>query len=433
MRKNRLLLLLLLSITLPSMAQWECPGKIPAHLTPFHKNVPINWALEISPSIGIMTDRTINSGMVFGALQYYQGSHELYVEGGMKFWQNINDLYSANDRRLGLREAYYSFSRNNHQLKTGFMSMRSGDFMLVNERAYGANYNFNNQALTVDFSAATVTKDFSRAGIFCTKSYIYNLVTDRPAIPLGSDWGETNFTSFSVSLNPEQWKTARNKKEDESAGDDESSEFEEFEEFESFDEFEDVEEEAKSPFITPTKLGFIFYNEFGSLIQHFNWWSGLYTEFRLPLDINLQGEVLWQQTPDESGIIAYAGLQKVHIWPKGNRTMLSAGYYTMISEKENTGAAMSFANMWYGEVMRLDGVDMPFWQVSAKHNFPKIKTHLKLQYVQQQHQQQMRELDFAIGKTWFRHVKTTLMASRLEANELEKEYYMLRLEVRVTI
>lgn len=428
-RKNNLLIITLLFASLSSFAQWECPSKMPAHLTPFHEKVPLNWALEISPAFGKMSDRTIQNGMIFGGLQYLQNNHEVYVEGGIKMWKNKNDQYSASDQRWGLREAYYSFNNGTHAAKVGFQSMNSGDYVLLNERAYGLAYNYSVGVFDLDIDVASVTKDFSRAGIFCTKSYIYNLVADRTAIPIGSVLGETNFSSASLSMNPSEFFAERKTKtvKDEESGDDE------FEEFESFDEFEDVEEDGKTPFIQITNLGAIFYNEFGTLNNEFGWWAGAFAEATLPLEFKLHGEILLQETVWSDGYIGYIGIDKVHFWPKRNRTILSAGYYTFLSENENNNAAMSFSNLWYGEVIRLDGVDMPFWQVSAKHNFPKIKTHLKLQYVKQLHDQQMSEVDFAIGKTWFKHLKTTAMFGRMTALELEKIYYMARLEVRITI
>ena len=452
MQHKGLIFITLVLLSHAVFGQWECPGKIPAHLKPFHKAVPLNWALEISPSAGVMTDRTINSGMVLGGLQFFKGNHEVYVEGGMKFWQNRNELYNAQDRRLGLREAFYGFNNGRHSVKTGFMSMRTGDYFLVNERATGVAYQYDAGPIRIDANVATVTKHLSRAGVFCTKSYIYNLVMDRPVIPLGKRPRETNFSSVSFSIDPARFLAQRNtvNNESEASGEDEFEDFEESDEFDEFEEFEEFEEsdefeafdsdnefealeEEKDPFIKISQLGAIFYNEFGTLNNEFGWWSGVFGEATLPLEFKLRGELLWQETVWSDGIIFYGGLEKVHFWPNRSRTIFSAGYYTMLSESGQAGSSMSFSNMWYGEVMRLDGVDMPFWQISAKHNFPKIKTHLKVQYVQQLKAQQMTEYDFAVGKTWGKHVKTTAMFARLEALELPEPYYFARLEVRITL
>ena len=422
--------ILLLFISLAGFSQWECPSKLPVHLKPFYEKVPLNWAAEITPAFGVMTDRTIMNGMVFGALQFVGGNHEIYVEGGMKYWENSNELYTADDRKMGLREAFYGFSNTNNTLRVGFQSMTSGDYLLVNERAYGVAYDRIFGAFTMNLDVASVTKDFSRAGVFCTKSYLYNLVIDRPSIPLGSLIGETNFGALALHFDPQKHKKLKLITEEDNSSDDE---FQEFEEFESFDEFEEVDEEvAKDPFIQVSDLGLVVYNEFGAMISDVRLWGGAFGELQFPWDVKVKGELLWQNVDANKGTIAFLGIDKVHFWPKGNRTIFSAGYFAMLEQDINARAFMSFSNMWYGEVMRLDGVDMPFYQLAVKHNFPKIKTHFKLQYVDQLRSQQMSELDLAVGKTFWKFLKVTAMVAALNANELNDTYYMSRVEMRIT-
>jgi len=433
-------ILLILAISLcfngDVFSQWTCRSKLSANLKPFSKELPLSWAVESTIGHGYMNDREISNAMMFAGLDYSFGKHQFYFEGAVKAWRNTldkrnNDLF--NKYYFGIREGFYKYYTKTTSLTAGVQQFQSSDYFLVKERAPGINYKRNIGRIDIDANIASVLKDNSRFGSFCSVHYLYNTIRNRHYPYIGEKFGNSNFASVSIKYTPS--KTPLKRKETT------NDEFEDFES-EGFDEFEDFEttsEKTSSSLVNylQTKLlseaGLIVYQEFGTRIDTSRIYIGAFTDFALPWNFSLKSELLHQEITNQRALIYHFRLSKHYRWKNNSRTAFALGYFGKLNYSNEAKAQMSFSNLFIGEVMRLDAYDMPLVQLSMKHNFPKIRLHVKLQGVKQFTDDNISELNLAIGKTFLKNVKLTGMFSKMDANSLDQTYYMGRLELRVTI
>jgi len=436
-----------LSFSLDGFSQWTCRSKLANHLKPFNQKFPLSWAIEATAGHGFMNDREITNTMMFLGLDYSFGKHQFYFEGAMKGWRNTLDKKNDsfyNKRYPGIRDGFYKYYNDNSSIIIGFQQFLAGDYFLIKEKAVGLSYKRNIGRIDLDVNVGSVLKDYSRFGSFCSVHYLYNVVRDRHYPYLGENFGDSNFASFVVKYTPS--KSKREKKSKENNSDDEFDEFEDFGSESSDDEFSDEFEEFdekpinnKSSVINYLKnkllyeTGFVLYKEFGYGIDSLKIYPGVFANFTLPFNFSLKTEFLHQEIENNRALITHFKLTKSYKWKKGNRTSFALAYYGKHNFDVNAKALMSFSNLFIGEVMRLDVFDMPLYQISAKHNFPKIRLHVKLQAVRQMHDDEISEINIAIGKTFFKSVKLTTMFSKMEANSLDETFYMGRLEMRITI
>ena len=443
-----------LSLNFDLFSQWTCRSKLPNHLKPFSKNFPLSWAIESTIGHGYMNDREITNMMMFAGLDYSFGHHQFYFEGATKGWRNTldkkNDAF-LNKRYQGIREGYYKYYNENTNLVIGFQQFLAGEYFLVKERGVGLSYKRNLGRFDIDANISSVLKDYSRFGSFCSVHYLYNVVRDRHYPYLGESFGDSNFASLVIKYTPS--KPKREKKSSKEKSEDEFDEFEDFGDESTDDEFADFDDASSDEFAEfdetentkhPSVLnyfkkkllyetGFVLYNEFGNGIDTSKIYLGAFADFSLPYEFSLKSEILHQEIENQRALIYHFKLSKFYKWKKGNRTSFAFGYYGKLNYNDEAKAQMSFSNLFIGEVMRLDVYDMPLYQLSMKHNFPKIRLHVKLQAVKQMKDDEISEINLAIGKTFYKSVKLTSMFSKMEANSLSETFYMGRLELRITI
>ena len=473
----KILAIIIISLSISSnlYSQWTCRSKISNHLKPFKKEFPLKWALESTLGHGYMNDREISNYLIFGALDFSFGNHQFYFEGGMKGWRNTlhqKNKSFFNKKYPGIREGFYKYYNTHNTLTIGFQQFLAGDYFLVRERALGASYKIKLGRIDIDASVASVLKDYSRFGSFCSVHYLYNVVRDRHYPYVGENFGDSNFSSFVIKYTPSKAKlekrSSKNKVEDEFEDFDEGGtedefedfdeggtedEFEEFEEGGDDDEFEDFENDASDEFEdfedSPKnhksvladyiknrllyETGIILYKEFGYGIDDSRIYIGAFAEFSLPFKLSLKSELIHQEIESQRALIYHLKLSKSYKWKKGNRTSFALAYYGKLNIDDNAKARMLFSNLFIGEVMRLDVYDMPLFQVSAKHNFPKIRLHIKLQVVKQINDDKISEINIAIGKSLYKNIKLTSMFSKMDSNSLNDSFYMGRLELRITL
>ncbi|MEA3445087.1 MAG: hypothetical protein U9R19_10225 [Bacteroidota bacterium] len=459
------LIIISLSLNFDLFSQWTCRSKLANHLKPFSKDFPLSWGIESTIGHGYMNDREITNAMMFVGLDYSFGHHQFYFEGGGKSWRNTLDKknnHFFNKRYPGIREGFYKYYDENNTITLGFQQFLAGDYFLVRERGTGLSYKRKLGRIDIDVNMASVLKDYSRFGSFCSVHYLYNVVRDRHYPYLGEEFGDSNFASFVIKFTPS--KSRREKKASKKNTENEFEEFEDFEDSSSEDEFEDFEDgatedefdefendsdefedfdeiskKAKPSVINYFKkkllyeTGMVLYREFGNGIDVPIIYVGAFADLSLPYEFSLKSELLHQEIENQRALIYHFKLSKSYKWKKGNRTSFALGYYGKLNFDENAKAQMSYSNLFIGEVMRLDAYDMPMYQLSAKHNFPKIRLHIKLQAVKQLNDDEISELNIAVGKTFFKNIKLTSMFSKMEANSLNDTFYMGRLEMRITI
>ena len=406
------LLCLLLSTRL--FAQWECRSHLAANLKPLYSSSDLRWGLELVESGGYITHAAIANSMAFFGLDYTHNSHQFYLEGGWKYWLNKDlDLdYRFTKSMFGLRELSYSYTTPDFNFRLGLHSINAADYFLVNERAWGTSIGQRLGAFHLNMSAASVTKDFARNGIFCTNGYLYDIVPSRN-LSLGDQWGDTNFAAFSITRDLGAAQTT----ETDSASD-------------GFDTFEPTKKtEAKGMHLK--SYGGILYTEFGNYYDKAFLLGGLTGELALGKTARLKGELLYQQATENRAMIFFLQAEKEKEWASGNVSSVQLTYLGKQDWDKNAMAMPRFSNLFLGEVMRMDVIDLPLINLSLKHQFIDQQLSLKLQYSKQLQGQEMQELDFSVGKFFFKkHLRATLISGLMNSKELPSWSKLAKLELR---
>ena len=240
-------------ITVTSNAQWECRSNLSGHLKPLYNGSNINWAAEVIGGAGYLTNSSIANGMTFLGVDYTKNNHQFFVEGGVKYWnKNDFDLNTGFSQTItGLRELSYSYNSPLTTMRVGLQQMRTADYFLLNERAWGASLNQKIGGFEMNVSAATVIKANARNGTFCSNGFLYDIVPVRN-YPLGNTFGETNF--MALTLNKDRTKENKSILSSEAK-----------DEFDEFSEFESTENQT-NPFLK--SYGAILYSEFGNYYNY---------------------------------------------------------------------------------------------------------------------------------------------------------------------
>jgi hypothetical protein len=406
---------ILLFLTASSVfAQWECRSRLSANLKPLYSGSDFNWAGELTGSVGYLNNSVLASGMVFAGVDYTHNNHQLFVEGGLKYWYSHNfDLdYNFSKSMVGLREVSYSYSAPTFELHAGLHQIDVADYFLVNERAWGASFKKSVGAFDLNFAAATVTKDFSRNGVFCTTGYLYDIVSIRN-YSIGSSWGDTNFAALSFS------KKRAAKKAPSTSSDD------------GFDEFESVVSSTKEK-IELRSWGAIIYSEFGNYYIQPQFYGGLTGELKLGNVVTLNGEALFQQVDFNRAMIFYGQAEKEIEWKSGDISMFQLMFLGKRDIDDGAVAMLRFSNLFLGDVFRMDVIDMPLINVTVKHQFTNQQLSMKMQYTQQLLGDRMKELDGSVGKFFFnKRLRLTALAGIMKSDQLTNWSKLARLEMRI--
>ncbi|MCD4813050.1 hypothetical protein K8S19_05105 [bacterium] len=422
---SRLILLgLVLGLAVNANAKRECRSILGAHLTPVMEKSSLLWAIEGTMGPGRIGDKMITGGMLLGALNYtFFSSHQLYLEGGYKHW-SVTDISGSDDsnqpavleyedsRHVGLRQVFYHYQEKDIIARLGLQEMKMGNSILLDERVLGLSYNQSWQAFSVQAQAGTVTDHFARMGKFCANRHLYNLLALDYTGGVGEVMGETNLLGLTISWNPGYVP-----------GDDAGNEF---------SEFSDSDSSGPVSHISVSNLSVLFYEEFGTIIEDNRVYVGLLMNGKLhnALDWAISGI---NQTIDSESTLAYTiELGKDFIYDSGALTSISVGY---LGQSEWNGDAKfqpTFSNLFFGEVMRLDAVNLPLAFAEVRHRFPgKLKPYVQLKGVKQLEDQQTMEMNFEAGVSLFGHVEPAVILSRIEALGLEEVIHMVRLELKV--
>lgn len=402
-----------------AQAQWECRSHLGANMKPFVEDGKLLWAGEVQASAGSLTDHFIATGMLFGGLDYSLGKHQFYFEGGAKYWLNKDlDLnYDFTRTRLGIREAYYAFQSEKDQLKLGFQTMQMDDYFLLNERTYGFSYRKQYSGLKLNLSLGSVTRDFSRNGIFCTNNYLYDILPNRTFPIPGTEFGKTNFAGLTAIWSPGEKHT-----QSASSSDDEFSS-------EGFSDLEQTS--SKQNNIRISQLGLVAYSQFGSGYDNASVFGGGLLNLALPADFSWKTEVLYQASQSNNALLYYSSLSKSWSMGINSRTEFNAAWLGMSHLSNNAVPQISFSNLMLGEVSRLDIFDLPLAHLSLKHSFTKSQLSFKLQYARKLKDDKIEELNFSAGKFFLnKHLRTTAILGQVKANTLDKSYHLAKLELR---
>ena len=457
-------------------AQPECRSMLGAHLTPFHKKIPLSWAIEETFAQGWMTDRNITNNLLYLGLDFTHKSHNVYFEGGAKMWRNSLGKYGNNSKpikfspldrgKLGLRESYYMFSHKSTNLILGLHTTTLDDYFLVDERAIGIDFTQKFGAFGINANLSTVMEDFTKMGNYCTVKYIYNTIKSKNDPYIGETFGETNFASLVLTWTPSQKGTWKNDTEDfnefEEFDENKVDEFEEFdenkedefdefnedefevfdenkeaefEEFDEFDEFEETNEDElekpKKKNVSINKYGLVLYEEFGDSVAFNKHYFGFLIGFNLPWKATLEVEALDQLIENEHTIGYFLRLKKNFMWKPGI-TSLNITYTGKYPNNDNSTFYPGYSNLFMGEIMRLDVWDMPMISASLKQDFnSKYIPHFRIKFTEQLKYPNTGAIDLELGMKFLKHCKLTAIFSRIHSKALTEINYMARFELRI--
>ncbi len=370
---------------------------------------------------GKMTDRTLNGGMVIGALNYsFMKNFQLYLEGGYKNWKNSAETDNDNNdgkkndnekRHLGMRNVFLDFNNSDINVTAGLQEMKLGDFIMLDERTTGIAYKENFGAITINVVTGSVLKNFARMGHFCSNRHLYNLMGNNFTENIGKKMGETNLTGTSVTWNTNYTKEENGNDDDE------------------FSEFDETTESTENNFAI-TNIGFLAYNEFGKIINDNKYYFGTFTNLSLIKNIELKLETVLQSMKDQNSIAGIAKIHKSFLRKSGDNIDIELSYFGKYAIDDNAIFQPLFSNIFAGEVMRLDAVDFPFVVATLQHKFPWKHLSLKLNFVKQLEDNEVFETDFITGISLFNHSKISLILSHIDSNAFDN-VNMARIEAKV--
>lgn len=428
----------------------DCHSELSAFLKPIYSGSSLKWALEATLSAGkmdnLVLDRTFNNQMLLLGLDYSAGAHQLYFEGGAKFWNRSDeDEYNGGNsgstwsnyskpekNNWGLRELFYGNYQANSKIKAGLQSMRLGNSMILDERVLGISLNQKLGAFDIDFKIGTVSTDFSRQGDFCGKRHVNRLFRGGRFNLVSADLWETNFIGALITFDPSYEKPVENanKTSDDSFSDDSFSDDFSSDDFSSdgFDDFSEFEEPKKRLI---KSISLVLFEEFGSGFHDYKYYFGLLAKLSLPALVELETEILYQYIKDEKAFAYRFQLSRDWTWPSGALTNLSLSYLGEESIDDNTKFYSAFSNLLMGEVMQLDVLDLPFWTISVKHDFPiMFKPSIKVFYLEQTETNHLNEWDFQLSAHFFKGFRVYATYSTIVTDLLEGHTDMIRLETK---
>jgi hypothetical protein len=420
-------------LSVPLYAQWECPSALGANLKPIADSIPVSWGIELFSAGGLMTDKSYLQEMFFLGIDYTIGKHHFYAEGGGKLWlKNTKaDNKILSNRNPGLRELFYNYSTEKTNLIVGFHSMVMDDHFILNERAYGVSYRHTMGKFKLNLSSGSVTKDFARNGTFCSKGFVYDVIKDLPRAQLGNAIGQSNFAGAVFTYDPQ--KIVEEPKPQKDSSEVEEDEFSSNDEFAGTDEFSTQNKESsKKPIISLDDVGAVIYDEFGEIFQNRRILAGVFATFELPAGFFILPEIIYQNNDSNNAVIYMINLYNEIEWENRQRSTISLYYYGKYDIDDEAKAFLSFSNIFAGEVLRMDAINMPFYQIDLKHSFMKYRLRLKLQYTKQIFDEKMEDLDFSISKKVGKNFDFIFVNSLFKAENLTKTNYMSKLEIRFT-
>jgi len=355
--KKGLILIGILLISTGAMAQWECPSRIGGNLKPVGSS-DLMWATELTTTAGSIGGDGVGNAMAFFGLDYSQNNFTIYAEGGVKSWIRFNaNNYHNTKYSYGLRETFFRYKNDIQSLTLGLQSTQGEDFYLLNERVAGANYRATFGNWSLNALTGTVMDQFARNGTFCTLGFLYNIVPGRQRAIIGNKFGQTNLGMLTLSYKPKA------KSSDEFSSDNEFS-------------------KNKTNLFKLNNIGALLYNEYGSQVVTPALFSGLFTEIELA-GLTFKPEIILQSANFNNALLYSFIIQKQISWNNGQQTRIFGKYIGMHQIDTTAVALNSFSNVFAGEVLRMDALELPLFQAGIKQSVPSLKASLKIQMAMQ--------------------------------------------------
>lgn len=418
--------------SLNTYAQPECRSILGAHITPVGNDSVMSWAGELTTVPVYMTNRFADNTMLFIGADFTDKSkkHSLYLEGGIKVSvidaidesDTINTAHkkgsgkgsSAAKYLFGARELFYRYRSENTQFRAGLSTTRTDDYFMINERMVGLNYSHKINSLTINALGGNVS-GFARMTDFCGTKRLTNLVDKSKYETVSENFGETNLgaVTFNWDLNERPSKSTT------STGD----------EFAMTDEFAPV---TSKPSFSLNNIGLLYVQEYSTIADTQKFFAGTFLKVNLPFSTSLKAEGIYQSMKGSNALIYYTVLEKDIYWANSHNTTFHLGYLGKYDIDNNARFEASFSNLFKGEIMRLDAVDIPIAFGGIKHNFGgDYKFYIQIQGVNQLKFEKISEVDLELGIDLFKHLRAVSFLSYINSEVAGKEYLVGKLELRL--
>jgi hypothetical protein len=464
-------------------AQPDCRSVLGAHLKPLTRESPLSWAGELVSIPAYLEDRYANNTMFFGGLDFTTRSkaHQFYFEGGIKrsTVDSTKDAATTTEHIVsvatpvggtgvpvgtgtaagsgkgkpatagtgeatgstsgtagggttetaaasesggattkytsGWRELFYQYNGENSRLRAGLSTTRLGDYFLVNERMLGLSFVQRVAQATVHATVGSVG-EFARMTEFCGTKRLTNLVDKEKYETVSEDFGDTNLAGVVAT-----WDLRRPAPPAKAAAPDE------------FTLTEDLAPRQGRGSLALRQVGVVLYHELDTRTDIAKSWVGGLLQADLPFAWNLRTEALYQNGVGANAIVYLARADKELFWSNASNTTLHAGYYGRHDLGGPARFEAAFTNLFQGEIMRLDAIDVPLLFAGVRHNFPgKRKLYAQLQGVRQIKDEKVREWDLEVGADFFRRLRVVAIGSYIESTATrERENFVGKMEVRL--
>lgn len=397
-------------------AQYECRSRLSGNLHSIKGNETVRLGGEVIVSGGFLESSPIGNAMAFGAMEVNAKTHQLYAEGGIKYWHKqdneLKKTFSAH--RFGMRSLSYTYFIPQLSIKAGLQQFKSSDLYLINERAVGVDLKAKIKNTSLNIATASVVKDFSRNGYFCANAFLYDIVPTRN-IEIGDYFLETNFLSVVYSI-PIDKKT-------------ETTPSDEFKAFDEFSNFESSSEQAQA--VDIKNVGIILHSEFGQLYDNTAIIAGANTEIEILTANKIQLQLQYQSETNNNAIQAFVKAEHEKSWNNNTATSIQLHYLDQLPVSENAMSLPRFSNLFFGEILRMDAIDLPIGNVVLKHRWIEHHSSIKLMYTHQFGKQNMQEANISAGKLFFhKKLRVTGIGGIVESNKLESWTPAGKIEIR---
>ncbi len=428
-------------------AQKQCNLMLSAYLKPIKFLPAVSWALEPGAYYALVQQNSYIGIRVFSALgiQISQ-NHSLYFDGGIKICRKNETVYYNPDTPkecdeegdslqtestgysprgislVGLRETSYLYDNGFHQIEAGLITPSAGDYFLYDERIIGLSYSGMFNSLKLIANGGTVTNHFARMGKWGSSLCLNNAFRERFWDEhLGNKLLETNFAGITLKWLP------GNKTEDE-----EENEGDEFEEFQEFSD--DVKNSNSSKSRIVKEAGIILYSEFGSKFRYPQFYTGLFSELDLPLEMKLRIQAVAQFENSKVSAGGLLQLSKIQNWDRMGSSNFDIGTMLSFSQSSKLEFSPSYSNYYQGLFFLMDWRDTPLYFTKFKHTFPaKIKPYVDIRWTQQIRQDRMRELDIQAGILIRKRVKINMIYGLVNSDRLKKSVNIFKVGIRIGI
>jgi hypothetical protein len=399
---------------------------------------PFSWGLELSGSLGAMADRKIANGQIYAGLDFSKSHHQFYFEVAYKNWYNsaknpdgedpgtsFTDFNRPKPSNLGFRELFYQYKNQSDFLKFGVQTYKTPDNFILNERILGISGNKSLGNFIATGALGTVTNKISRFGDVCGNRHIYNILHRSQFNFTGDKPGATNFGTLFLN-----WKRGSATKKS-STPENKNDEFSEFGQFDEFSVTSDDSKTEKKSIIRAEKAGIFFYEEFGSGFHEYKYYTGGFAEFETVKQSVLELQLIDQYILNDHALAYRIKLEKDHFWKKGSNTKFALSFLSKINIDKDAHFYPAFSNLFLGEVMRMDAIDLPLFYGTIKHSFKsKYKIYMQLNAASQLKADKSKEIDLQMGAKISNHFLLTTIFSYMTSSLLDKEQWMVKLEAR---